>query len=72
MFLKYIMSNDMLNSLKLNKKIKLAKISSEDVKYDKRFKINNSNVLNVNGKIIVQFPKYLDYVQNRKICLCHS
>ena len=65
MFLKYVMSNDFLNSLKLNKKRDLAEISSEDVKYDKRFKGNKSNVLNVEGKIVVKFPKSHDNVQKQ-------
>ena len=60
------MSNDMLNSLKLNKKRILAEILSEDVKSDKRIKGDKSNVLNVDGKIIVdKFPKSLDNVQNK-------
>ena len=63
MFFECVMSNDMLNSLKLNKKKDIGAILSEDIKSDKRFKGNTSNVLNVDGKIIVKFPKPLDNVQ---------
>ena len=52
MFIKCVMTIEMLDLLKLNKKRDLADISS-----------NKSNVLNVDGKIIIKFPKSLDNVQ---------
>ena len=56
----------MLISLKLNKKRILAEILSEVVKSDKGIKGDKSNVLNVDGKIIVdKFLKSLDNVQNK-------
>ena len=63
MFIKCVMTIEMLDLLKLNKKRDLADISSEDIKSDKRFKGNKSNMLNVDGKIIIKFPKSLDNVQ---------
>ena len=65
MFFECVMSNDMLNSLKLNKKKDIGAILSKDIKSDKIFKGNTSNVLNVDGKIIVKFPKPLDNVQKQ-------
>ena len=60
------MSNDLLNSLKFNKKRDLTEISSEDVKSDKSIKGNKLNALNVDGTIIViKFPKSLDNVQKQ-------
>ena len=56
-FIKCVMINDMLNSLKLNKRRDLDEISSEDVKSDKRFKGNKSNVLNVDIKNYYQISK---------------
>ena len=56
-----------MNSLIFNKKRDLAEISSEDIKYDKIFKGNKLNVLNVDGKVIVKFPQSLDNVQKQVI-----
>ena len=54
----------MLNSLKVNKKRVLAKISSEDVRSDKMIKGDNSNALDVDGKVIDDtFLKPPDNVQ---------
>ena len=65
MFIKCVMTNEMLNSLQLKKKRDLADISSEDAKADKRFKGNKSNVLNVDCKIIIKYPQSLDNVQKQ-------
>ena len=62
MFFECVMSNDMLNSLKLNKKKDIGAILSEDIKSDKRFKINKLNVLNVDYKNITKSPQSLDNV----------
>ena len=69
MFIKCVMTNEMLNSLKNNQKKDLADISSKDVKSDKRFKGNKSNVLNVDGKIIIKFPKLLTMFKHRQMFL---
>ena len=55
-------TNEMVNSLQLNKKRDLADNSSEDIKSDKRFKINKLNVLNVDYKNITKSPQSLDNV----------
>ena len=47
-------TNEMVNSLQLNKKRDLADNSSEDIKSDKRFKINKLNVLNVDYKNVTK------------------
>ena len=65
MFIKYVITNEILNSLQLKKKRVLADISSKNVKSDKRIKGNKSNVLNVDCKIIIKSPQSLENVQNR-------
>ena len=65
MFIKCVMTNEILNSLQLNEKRDFADNSSEDVKYDKRFKGNKSNVLNDNCKDIIKSTQYLDNVPKK-------
>ena len=54
------MSNDLLNSLKFNKKRDLTEISSEDVKSDKSIKGNKLNVMNDDCKDIIKSTQSLD------------
>ena len=60
MFIEYVMTNEMLNSLQLNKKRDFADNSSEDDKSEKRCKDNKSNVLNDDYKIIIKSTQSLD------------
>ena len=63
------MTHEILNSLKINQKKDLADISSKDVKSDKRFKGNKSNVLNIVRKIFIKFSKLLTMFKNRQMFL---
>ena len=56
------MTNEMSNSLQLNKKRDSADNSFEDVKSDKRFKGNKSNVANDDCKDIIKSTQSLDNI----------
>ena len=53
------MTNDMSNSLQLNKKRDSADNPFEDVKSNKRFKVNKSNVMNDDCKYIIKSTQFL-------------
>ena len=62
MLMKYVMTNEMSNLLQLNKKRDFADNSFEDVKSDKIFKGNKSNVANDGCKDIIKSTQFLDNI----------
>ena len=62
MLMKYVLTNDMSNSLQLNKKRDFADNSFENIKSNKRFKVNKSNVMNDDCKDIIKSTQFLDNI----------